>query len=193
MAYDGIEVEIKIKVDKTIAENIQKKLLSSKNVESTHHIDAYFDSKEHSFLDVSPIKEWLRVSERGEKVFINHKLWYFDESNISTHCDEVELVVNSSSEATRLIETLGYTPLITVDKHRIEALLDEDFLVSVDEIADLGYFVEIELSNSKGTIQEAREALFEYAIKLGLDIKDVLHKGYPHLLLEHRLGRALVR
>ena len=69
--------------------------------------------------------------------------------------------------------------------------MDENFLVSVDEIADLGYFIEIELSNNMGTIEEAREALFTYAAKLGLDPSDVLHKGYPHLLLEHRLGHSL--
>jgi predicted adenylyl cyclase CyaB len=191
MAYDGIEVEIKIKTDKATAEAIREKLLAIKGVESIHHIDAYFDSKEHSFLSSNPIKEWLSIRNRGEKIFINHKLWHFDSNNISTHCDEVELVVNDLAEGTRLLTSLGFEPLITVDKQRVEALLEDTFLVSVDEIADLGYFVEIESSKSLGTVVETKEALNTYATKLGLNVSDVSHKGYPHMLLEHRLGHEL--
>ena len=186
MAYDGVEVEIKIKADKSAAEAIKKKLLATTDVELVHHIDAYFDNKEYSFLDVDPIKEWLRVSERGDKVFINHKFWYFDKDNTPTHCDEVELVVYSLSEVNRLLKALGYEPLITVDKHRTEALLEDNFLVSVDEVANLGYFIEIELNKSMGTIEEAQNALLAFATKLGLDPKNVLRKGYPRLLLEDR-------
>jgi predicted adenylyl cyclase CyaB len=191
MAYDGIEVEIKMRTDKATAEAIKKKLLSAPNVESTHHTDTYFDSKEHSFLNKNPIEEWLRIGKRGEKIFINHKLWHYDKNNISTHCDEVELVVGDLVEGTKLLSTLGFESLITVDKQRVEALLSKNYLVSVDEIMDLGYFVEIELNESVGNIKAAREALHTFATELGLDPKDVLQKGYPHLLLEHRLGREL--
>jgi predicted adenylyl cyclase CyaB len=193
MAYDGIEVEIKIKTNKATAEAIKEKLLATKNVESTHHIDVYFDNKEHSFLDSNPIKEWLSVRNRGKKVFINHKLWHFNDNTISTHCDEVELIVNDEVEGKRLLTSLGFEPLITVDKQRVEALLEDNFLVSVDEIADLGFFVEIESNKSLGTVVETKEALNAFAITLGLNVSDVSHKGYPHMLLEHRLGHELSR
>ena len=77
--------------------------------------------------------------------------------------------------------------LITVDKRRVEGLLDEHYLVSVDEVDGLGHFVEIEATKDFGSVNETRNALQGFAVKaLGLSLDVVDHKGYPHLLLEKR-------
>jgi len=191
MAYDGIEVEIKVKAPDEIAEAIKNKLLEGTPTQ-IHHVDAYFDSKTKSFLSESPIKEWLSVRNRGDKIIINHKFWHFDENGKGTHSDESELQVNSVDDATRLLDALGFKPLITVNKHRTEGEID-GMLVSVDEVAELGYFVEIEATSSKGSIEETRRALKELATRLDLDVTKIDGKGYPHLLLEERLGHELVK
>ena len=66
-------------------------------------------------------------------------------------------------------------------------MLDEHYLVSVDEVDGLGHFVEIEATKDFGSVNETRNALQGFAVKaLGLSLDVVDHKGYPHLLLEKR-------
>ncbi len=137
MAYDDIEVEIKLKADDAVVEAIKEKLLKNKPTQK-HHIDTYAEA------------------------------------------------------ATRLLKPLGFEPLVTVNKHRTEALID-DFLVSVDEVEEIGSFVEIEATKSYGSIKDTLKTLNDYATKLGLDTSNVTHKGYPHLLLEHHLGHELTQ
>ena len=191
MAYDDIEVEIKLKADNIVTQAIKAKLLKN-NPSQKHHIDTYFDNTKNSYLKSTPIREWLSVRQRGSKVIINYKYWHFDQNGIGTHCDEPELVVEDAEAATHLLKPLGFEPLVTVNKHRTEALIN-DFLVSVDEVEELGNFVEIEATKSYGSIEDTIKALNEFAVELGLNTSDITHKGYPHLLLELRLERELAQ
>lgn len=191
MAYDDIEVEIKLKADDTATQAIKAKLLKNSPTQK-HHIDTYFDKAQDSFLTATPIREWLSVRQRGDKVIINYKYWYFDKNGNSTHCDEPELVVENAEAAARLLKPLGFEPLVTVNKHRTEALIN-NFLVAVDEVEELGSFVEIEATKSYGSIQDTLNTLNAFAVELGLNIADITHKGYPHLLLEHHLGHELAQ
>lgn len=188
MAYDGVEVEIKLKTDQSTAEAIIKKL---EGAVKAHNIDVYFDNKSQSFLKATPIREWLSVRDRGGRVILNHKYFYFDDAGASTHCDENELVVDDVDVAAKLLGGLGYEPLITVNKQRVEGTID-GFLVSVDDVAELGHFVEIEATKAFGTIAETLERLRSLALELGLDTNAIDNKGYPHLLIEKRLGRSLL-
>jgi adenylate cyclase class 2 len=191
MAYAGIEVEIKVQTSPAVALRIKEQLLKESPTQ-IHHVDTYYDNPSKSFLKMSPIREWLSVRNRGNKVIINHKLFHFNGQGKSTHSDESELTVQDLDDANRLLGALGFQPLITVNKHRTEAEIDS-YLVSVDEVEELGYFVEVEATKDVGSVESTYEALKKFAIGLGLDPGDILEKGYPHLLLELHLGHELAR
>lgn len=147
MAYDGIEVEIKLRASEQVAKAVREKLLQVKSTQ-IHHVDTYFDNPLKSFVKAIPVKEWLSIRNRGKKVIINHKYWHFDNDGKGTHSDEVELLVSNADEATRLMRALGFQPLITVNKHRTEGMIDT-MLISVDEVEKLGYFILLRLKQRK--------------------------------------------
>jgi predicted adenylyl cyclase CyaB len=186
MAYEGIEVEIKLKVNEASARALKIRLEKGGAAE-THQVDTYFDNRHDSFLNFSPLREWLSVRRRGDRALINHKLFHFGNDGHATHCDEVDLPVDSAEMATKLLEALGFEKLITVDKRRIEGSLGKNYLVSVDEVLGLGHFVEIEATQNLGSVNATRSALRDFAVEdLGLSLDVIDHKGYPHLLIEKR-------
>ena len=187
MAYEGIEVEIKLAVDTLSVAKVLGRLREADATE-IHHVDTYFHDPAASFAAETPIFQWLSIRDREEK-FINFKNFHFGPDGIATHSQEVDLVVESSEEAKRLLEFLGYVPLITVDKTRTAAVLD-GFEVALDHVVGLGDFVEIEALTPLETVEATRAALLQYAQVLGLSGSEADQKGYPHLLLELRETQA---
>lgn len=186
MAYDGIEVEIKIKVDDSDASALSDRLRSL-GASEKRQVDHYYDRVDGSFIATRPIKEWLSIRERGGRAIVNHKLFHFGADGLATHCDELDVAVDDSDSAAELLRALGFSPLVVVDKRRIEHLVDRRFLVSVDTVMGLGSYVEIEAADAHGSVEETGAALRTFATEeLGLSLDLVDHKGYPHLLIEQQ-------
>jgi adenylate cyclase class IV len=53
------------------------------------------------------------------------------------------------------LAALGYEPLVTVDKTRVKALV-EDVLVALDTVKDLGDFVELEATVPHGDFEQTK-------------------------------------
>src|SRR5262249_55403978 len=143
--------------------------------------DVYFDTPDRTFSSKEPIEEWLSCRERGEQTHLNHKKFTYGDGGIATDCQEVDLVVSPSVAARGLLEALGFDELVTVSKERMEVLID-DVLVALDEVVDLGLFVELEATAPHGDYQATRNYLFLFARKLGIHSRDVDNRGYPYEL-----------
>lgn len=180
MAYDGLEVEIKLPAPEAVAEGLLTRLRSAGASES-RQIDEYFDDPIDSFTTREPIERWLSVRDRRVPV-LNHKRFHFGPDGLATHNEESELPIGSVAEGKAFLVALGYRSLVVVDKTRTEAKLD-GFIVAVDEIPGLGFFVEIEADEARGTIEETRAALVDYASSLGLDPSSEDHRGYPYMMI----------
>jgi adenylate cyclase, class 2 len=188
MAFDGIEIEVRTSADPATAEAIASRLLANGGAR-VHHRDTYFDNVSDSFISDDPIRTWLSVRERGQRTLINHKSFHFDNNVVATHCDEIDVPVESADAARLLLTTLGFTPLVTVEKWRTEGVVDGTYQVAVDVVRDLGAFVEVEALGALGSIRETRARLVAFlSDELGLDFSKLDEAGYPHLLLEQSRG-----
>jgi predicted adenylyl cyclase CyaB len=72
-----------------------------------------------------------------------------------------------------------------VNKKRLSYLYQE-VEISVDEVEELGDFVELEMKGTFTSKDEAVETLYLLAETLGLSRETEDKKGYPYLLLEQK-------
>jgi len=181
MAYDGIEVEIRIRVARDEAKEITE-LLAICQIRTTQQCDTYYDKPSRAFTSIEPIEEWLSCRQRGDTTRLNHKKFQYSAGGQTINCQEVDVEIESFASGDSLLRALGFEPVTTVEKIRTEGLID-DVLVAVDVVASLGTFVELEATRPHGNYNETRDYLLEFASKFGIKSRAIDNRGYPYLLL----------
>lgn len=180
-----MEIEIKVKVEnkESLVEELKK---NGSLLYEDYQKDSYYTPVHRNFVEVSPVKEWLRVRDSNGKYSINYKKWIYDESGKSNHCDEYETSIGSSEEITKILSALDFKLLVTVEKKR-SAWKYEDYEISFDDVVDLGSFVEIEYKGKEiDSPKDITDKMIEFLEKnkVGEITRDF--KGYPYLLLEQK-------
>ncbi len=196
------EIEIKVKIAHG------EKLMSFLQEHGTfkfenQQVDEYYSKSGTSedFLLVDPIKKWLRLrSEQsnsennlsGETYSINYKNWIYNETGTSNHCEEFESKVESLESVRKILEALGYTNIVTVDKLR-KVYDYNDYEISIDSVKNLGDYVEIEykgkpdLETGEITTSESERITNEMMKFLSELVGEILERdkrGYPYGLLK---------
>lgn len=122
---------------------------------------------------------------------------------------EIEVEIPDAEAATELFKSLGYKPVLMVSKHREVYTLTDEISVCLDDVAGLGFAVEIEKliddsrfgnSDGKGNRAQdetlapksdlekekaaAREELLSLLDKLGIPRSALTMKTYLEMLLE---------
>lgn len=97
---------------------------------------------------------------------------------------EYETKVEDPTVLSDIFVALGYHKLVEVDKYREETTIN-GFNVTIDEVKDLGTFVEIEkLTKNSEEIESIKEEIFAFASSLSLSKEDVETKKYDTMMLE---------
>lgn len=183
MAHNNIEIEIKVKV-----ENVD----TLKNFLQMHgtfkgekqQIDEYFSPAHGDYMSVRPVNEWLRLRTADNKFSLDYKLWHRDEQGQSQYCDEIETGIDNINQARKLLTALHFHSIATVDKIR-SAWMYEEYEVAIDEVKDLGTFVEIEYMGKDESI-DPKKVVNEMIAFLRSSNCGKINKtntGYPMLLL----------
>jgi predicted adenylyl cyclase CyaB len=105
--------------------------------------------------------------------------------------DEEETTVGDPEAARRILSALGFDQIVIVSKTRFTAKLGSTITILLDEVDDLGTFIEIEVIGehaSSGRIEEVQQKLREL---IAIDL-DPISKGYDRLLLEKKDAAASV-
>jgi adenylate cyclase class 2 len=89
----------------------------------SRQVDVYYNHPARDFLAHDIVSEWLRLRTDqdgdGPAVSsINFKQWLPIGAPDATHAAEYESVIEDHDALTRLLEALGFTVIITVDKVR---------------------------------------------------------------------------
>jgi predicted adenylyl cyclase CyaB len=185
---DNIEVEIKLRLNDINAEKI-KQWLSESNAQKIAEIvqeDIYFEPENATFVYVSNgIKKadaWLRIRKQDEKNSICYKYWHYS-NGVTLYADEYETRIEKPEVMELLLKALGYKRLIVVNKHR-EISTSGDFEIAIDNVKELGNFVEIEYKNSSSdTAAYDKQRLYNLLATIGIDDFEEDEIGYPALLL----------
>jgi adenylate cyclase, class 2 len=149
-------------------------------------IDKYVN---HPARDFMTTDEVLRIRTVEEKNFITYKGARIDSTTKTRR--ELELPLPDGPylrDFEQLLNVLGFQPIMTIHKFRRKAELrweDYDVEISLDEIDQLGSFIELETTSDLEHLERAKSALASLADALQLDRQE--HRSYLELML-HQLG-----
>jgi adenylate cyclase class 2 len=149
-----------------------------------HQVDEYFSPAIRSFVDVRPVKEWLRLRNEDGKYSINYKNWHYEgDSNKSFHCDEYEAGIGDLDQVSKILKALGFKSLVKVDKIR-KTWTYQDYEIDIDSVKGLGDFVEVEYIGEKEVDPDKTAAeMIEFLKKLDCGKIKIDCIGYPFRLL----------
>jgi adenylate cyclase, class 2 len=86
----------------------------------------------------------------------------------------------------KLFLSNGLVPVVHIVKKRVTYKLS-DFEINVDEIKDLGTFVEVELQSED--VVTAQKRIRELLSKVGITEADIITKGYVPLMIEKNASK----
>ncbi len=177
-----IEIEIQVRVGQT------KKLLeflesNAQFVAEEYQKDEYFTPAHRDFAAIKPIAEWLRLRESG-KGSITYKNWHYGEDGKSTHCDEYETKVDDIDQMRKIFSVLDIKPVIVVEKTR-KTWVYENYEIALDQITDLGEFVEIEYKGDAVAADSERitKEMVVFLKELDCGTIERNNGGYPFMIL----------
>lgn len=173
-------LEIEIKYPLFNADDVINTLnKGGKSLYQEHQIDYYFNPPHKNYAaDKSNITEWFRVRTVDGKNSINYK-----DYSPKTHCIEHETKISSVEDTLNMLKATGFNNLITVDKFR-QSWLVNDVEISIDNVKELGTFIELEYKGTSDDAIAVRGYLHSFLHNLNAKIGEEDNKGYPWVLLE---------
>ena len=179
----AIEVEQKFRVSDLSALERRLAELGHRQPPAVVQIDCYYA---HPVRDFAASDEALRLRRVGENNYITYKGPKLDTTTKTRR--EIEIALpdgrQSAAEAAELLEALGFERVAEVTKRRVHSTLrwqDREVGVSLDEVAGLGRFVELEIVTAEQDVAAARDCLASLAGHLGLSNGE--RRSYLELLL----------
>ena len=141
--------------------------------------DTYYNSPNRDFGDTD---EALRIRVEDGESFLTYKGPKLDK--VSKTREEFQTEINDVSTMGNILSSLGFIPVATVIKKRKNFRIG-DFLIALDEVRNLGDFVEIELNaKNSNNCEEKVETLLKFIEKLGISRKVTIRKSYLEMILE---------
>jgi len=161
-----MEIEIKAKCKNKKIFQTKLQALGAKPLKRSHQIDEYYN---HPKKDLVKEPEYIRlryVPKTNEGVFAYHK-------NISNGVsEEKEVNIRELGTFKEILKLLGLNLLGAIDKKREEYSFGE-YSIVIDEVKDIGTFIEVETEGKQDQIQQKKKACKELLLKLGLQEKDI--------------------
>lgn len=181
-----LEVEQKFPVQDLEAVRAQLVALGADLRPAEQERDRYYA---HPARDFAQTDEALRIRQKGNAFFLTYKGPKIDPTTKTRQ--EIDLALPSAPETfsawDELLVALGFRPVAEVLKNRGKAFLPwqgHQIEVSLDEVAELGTFVELELVTDPAGLDSARAAVISLAAHLGLSQSQ--RRSYLELLLQKR-------
>lgn len=145
--------------------------------------DKYFA---HPSRDFSSTDEAFRIRRVGASNFVTYKGPKIDKTTKTRH--EIELPLPHGEQIAKQFEdlfaALGFAEVAVVckDRRRVDATWNHRTIeVALDDVHDVGRFVELELSADQATLESCKECLAALATKLNLTESE--RRSYLELLL----------
>ena len=181
-----LEVEVKFPVGDLATIETRLKPLGIGDPVERAETDCYFNAPDRDFAATD---EALRLRRIEQANFVTYKGPKKEQTTKTRLEIEVPLADGdgTAQDFKRLLVSLGYKPVLDVKKMRRIYGLDRDSLhveVCLDEVQDLGSFVEIETQAPETALEEARAAVLRLAEELGLQAQE--RRSYLELLLARR-------
>ncbi len=180
-----LEAEVKLSLDDDARTQLVARLADLGALPAGEHeqVDAYWA---HPTRDFAATDEALRLRLDDGRLRITYKGRKLDPPLKTREEIEFELATDVAT-ASRLLERLGFRPVATVRKRRVEFRLagkggDDAVTVCLDDVDGLGTFCEVE-SLASTSVEAGRRTLEVALARLGLSGRRPLATSYLELLL----------
>ena len=177
----NVEVEIQVIIKNP--EKIEARLKEvGKFIKSRKQIDKYFVTPQRDFFAAKDIpNEYLRVRYEEDKNHLNYSFLHFGDDGWLESTDEYETLIDKPEVIEEIFNKIGLIPKVTVEK--IRKYFDcGDFEVNLDNIKDLGNFMEVEAKKDFGGVDKTRKACSDFLNNLNVEYKIQKEMGYPRML-----------
>jgi adenylate cyclase class 2 len=175
------EVELKVRA----AHGPVRERLSALGAESTGavtQIDTYYDAPHRDFAATDEALRLRRERRDGDAATrLTYKGPLVEAASKTRR--EVETTVDDADQLADILDALGFAPAAVVEKER-ERFAVDDYTVTLDTVADLGEFVEIEREAAESEVESVREGAVSRLRDLGLDPDQQVRTSYLGLLLD---------
>jgi adenylate cyclase class 2 len=174
-----IEVEVKAHVEDP--RRVERSIIEigATPIGIDNQADTYYNDQVHDFEKTD---EALRVRAQDNRFFLTYKGPKIDK--LSKTRKEYQVEINDANSMGDILSSLGFFPVATVIKKRKNYRIG-DFLISLDEVRNLGNFIEIEISvKNPWNYEEKVESIFKIIEKLGISRETTIRKSYLEMVLE---------
>lgn len=187
MSTGSYEVEVKFSLSEGPAEVLSKlQKLGATPCEEIAQADHYFN---HPVRDFATTDEAFRIRSVGSRNWVTYKGPKFDARTKTRR--EIELPLGDGTETAEqlaeVLEILGFRPVTVVRKTRRPHEVTRNgrqFEIALDEVDELGWFLEVESIADKANLKSAEDAVLELAADLGLSQTEP--RSYLGMLLQKR-------
>lgn len=156
-----LEIEIKFSL-KNSEETLLFLQQHGEFVKETFQKDTYFVPPHKNYVTAKPITERLRIRESDKGNNIHYKNRAMKDGVSQDYCDEYEIHIDSAEDAKKIFGVLDIKPIIIVNKKR-KLFTYKRVEIAVDEVDELGRFIEFEAKGEFASIEEARAYLYNIA------------------------------
>jgi adenylate cyclase class 2 len=177
-----LEIEAKARIKSK--RDIKRRILEAGGVylRTETQEDAYFAHPDPE-RDFAKTDEALRLRMVGKDYFLTYKGKKLDYQTKTR--EEIEIKIKDGPAIAEILDKLGFVKVKNVIKTREYYALD-DYWVAIDDVMELGQFVEIEKHGEEYTPDE----LFKMMERLGIDRGQTERKSYLELLFEKEGGET---
>lgn len=172
------EIEVKAKVSNLadLAEKLEKMgvHLSEPIVQND---ETFVDGNYGNYDEFQPDKNILRIRETNGKFIFTLKQPKTNEFDSL----ERETEIAEPAELKEALILMGYKPVVEIHKIRRKAKY-KDYEICLDEVLELGSFVEVEKITDDVNATEVQKELFQFLEKLGIKKEDEVTNGYDTMV-----------
>ena len=190
---DAQEIEIKIRLSPTDLQTLQAWLSNNATAGPVQEqTDIYVENPAAPYFtrdslgNIQALKYLrLRTSPNGKSI-LTFKDWDtpISESGDRLFCYEHETVVDNPSATLEILKGTGFTSHYRIQKKR-SYFYHTDFEFALDQISQLGAFLEIEVKTRQFTDPaQERQRLIDLANQIGLSDTTLINRGYILLLFD---------
>lgn len=177
---DEKEIEIKLHLDSSDYDRLLGTLENIATfIGEKHQIDMYYSPKAESFYNKGD--RCLRVRTEDDKSILTYKRIYSENTN-EQFIEEYETTIGDPRMVDRILRALEYESEIIIDKFRKEYCTDTGFMIALDNVLNLGFFIEIENRNESDPLKTRNQHLTEFVQQLKLDISRRNIEGYSNMM-----------
>lgn len=186
-AMSNNDVEIELKFPLLNPDEVRKYLNKSAEIEydGLFQKDSYYTPPDRNFMGFEHPYEWLRLRETPNGASINYKHFHPENVKWTDYCEEFETEIGKIEKVEKIFESLKFRKIVVVEKHR-GMWIYKNTEVAIDDVEELGSFIELEAMGSFEDPKEGNIFLFDVLKTLNAKVGPQGNKGYPHLLLEKR-------